>query len=226
MGWDIDQTIGKLHRLWWWCLDFAPDGNVSRHSADMVALAIGIPADMGDKLINSLFEVAFLDKIGKNQYVVHDWLEYAGRYLRDTKFRRNPEKMQEVISLHKNIVSRHSADKEPKRGAKSAVPNIPDLPNLPNIIKHKKGEYGHVLLTDAQMEKLREKFGSRLDHWIKTLDEGIQQKGYSYKDHYLTILKWSDKDDKSNAKGIGNSVKGSIAGKYSTPRPGDNPEIG
>jgi hypothetical protein len=29
----------------WWCLDFASDGNISRHSADMAALAVGLSAD-------------------------------------------------------------------------------------------------------------------------------------------------------------------------------------
>lgn len=140
MGWDIDQTIGKLHRLWWWCVDFAPDGNVSRHSADMVALAVGISSDMGEKFISSLFDAEFLDKTRKNQFLIHDWLEYAGRYLRDTKFRRNPEKIQEIINLYSTVVSRHSADKTPKISRKSAVPNQPNLTNLPNQPKEEAGE--------------------------------------------------------------------------------------
>ena len=129
MVWDIDQTIGKLHRLWWWCLDFAPDGNVRRHSADMVAIAVGLSADAGEKFISALYEAEFLDKTSKNQLLIHDWLEYAGRYLRDTKFRRNPEKIKEIISLYSTIVRRQSADNPPKVGRKSAVPDLPDLPN-------------------------------------------------------------------------------------------------
>lgn len=130
MGWDIDQTIGKLHRLWWWCLDFAPDGNVSRHSADMSALAVGLSADMGEKFISALYEAEFLDKTAKNQYLIHDWLDYAGRYLKDTKFKRNPEKIIEIKQLYSTIVSRQSADNPPKKRRKSAVPtNLPT--NLP-----------------------------------------------------------------------------------------------
>ena len=133
MGWDIDQTIGKLHRLWWWCIDFAPDGNVSRHSADMVALAVGLSIDQGEKFISSLLESGFLDRISvkkqKNVYLIHDWLEYAGRYLRDTKYKRNPEKVHEIIRLHSSVVSRQSADNQPKVSRKSAVPT--NQPNQP-----------------------------------------------------------------------------------------------
>ena len=141
MGWDLDQTIGKLHRFWWWCLDFAPDGNVSRHSADMAALSVGIPPELGEKFISAMYKSEFLDKTSKNQFLIHDWLEYAGRYLRDTKFRRNPEKLKEIIALYATIVSRQSADKKPTKSRKSAEsqPYLPNLPNLPNIPKNKDG---------------------------------------------------------------------------------------
>ena len=60
-------------------------------------------------------------------------------------------------------------------------------------IKHQRGEYKHVLLTDKQYDSLKDKVDDR-EYWIKTLDEGIELKGYSYKSHYLAILKWFKKD--------------------------------
>jgi len=135
MGWDIDQTIGKLHRFWWWCLEFSADGNVSRHSADMVAISVGLSADQGEKFISAMYESEFLDKTSNNQFLIHDWLEYAGRYLKDTKFRRNPEKIKEIIALYLTIVGRQNADKTPTKRRKSAVPDLPDLtlPDLPDL---------------------------------------------------------------------------------------------
>lgn len=55
--------------------------------------------------------------------------------------------------------------------------------------KHKYGEYKHVLLTDEEYKKLKDKVDNR-EEWIKKLDEGIELKGYKYKNHYLAILKW------------------------------------
>lgn len=65
----------------------------------------------------------------------------------------------------------------------------------PKDKKHKYGEYKNVLLTDKEKEKLLEKFGKDTDYWINKLDFGIEQKGYKYKSHYLTILNWYARDN-------------------------------
>jgi predicted phage replisome organizer len=59
--------------------------------------------------------------------------------------------------------------------------------------KHRYGEYKHVLLTDEEYEKLNDKLKNR-DEMIKRLDEGIERKGYKYKNYYLAVLKWAEKD--------------------------------
>ena len=61
------------------------------------------------------------------------------------------------------------------------------------ISKHHHGEYGNVLLTDEELEKLKARFTDYKER-IKRLDEGIEMKGYKYKSHYLAILKWAEKD--------------------------------
>lgn len=58
-------------------------------------------------------------------------------------------------------------------------------------IKHKYGEYNHVLLTDRQYNKLVEDYGeSKTLEAIKYLDEYTQMKGYKCKDHNLAMRKW------------------------------------
>jgi len=62
--------------------------------------------------------------------------------------------------------------------------------------KHKHGEYAHVLLTSDEYLKLCEEWGEpEVLRMIKTLDEGIETKGYKYKNHNLALRKW-----KSNEK--------------------------
>lgn len=56
--------------------------------------------------------------------------------------------------------------------------------------KHKHGAYGHVMLTDAEADKLRLDFGVYADAAIKFLDEYIEEKGYKAKSHYLSIRRW------------------------------------
>jgi len=65
-------------------------------------------------------------------------------------------------------------------------------------IRHRYGEYSRVLLNDLELEKLKDKFYD-YETKIKNLDEYIEMKGTKYKNHYLTILKWAEKDNpKSN----------------------------
>ena len=55
--------------------------------------------------------------------------------------------------------------------------------------KSKFGEYGNVLLTPEELEKLQNSY-QNTDEFIKHLDEYIEMKGYKVKSHYLAILKW------------------------------------
>jgi len=55
--------------------------------------------------------------------------------------------------------------------------------------KHKHGEYQNVLLTDDELEKLKQEY-SNWEDLIKFLDEYIEEKGYKAKSHYLSIKRW------------------------------------
>lgn len=58
-------------------------------------------------------------------------------------------------------------------------------------IRHKYGEYGHVMLTDKQYQKLIDDYGEdATKKAIKKVDEYCQQYGKSYKDYNLTLRKW------------------------------------
>jgi hypothetical protein len=65
--------------------------------------------------------------------------------------------------------------------------NVNDNDNVK--VKHKYGEYKHVLLTNNELEKLKQDYSNYLD-LIKYLDEYIEMKGYKAKNHYLAIKKW------------------------------------
>lgn len=74
--------------------------------------------------------------------------------------------------------------------------------------KHKYGEYSHILLTDDEYEKLKDKVDDR-NKWIGIVDEGIELKGYKYQSHYLAILKWYKGRDKYKSTTV---TKGKSAG--------------
>lgn len=61
-------------------------------------------------------------------------------------------------------------------------------------VKHKYGEYKNVLLTDGDLDKLKQKFPSTYEEKIQRLSEGKEMRGYKYKNDYLAILKWAERD--------------------------------
>lgn len=67
--------------------------------------------------------------------------------------------------------------------------------------RHKYGEYKNVLLTDKQYDKLIVDFGEDdALYLIKEVDEGVQMKGYKYKDFNLAIRKWAKNDKRIQSK--------------------------
>lgn len=65
-------------------------------------------------------------------------------------------------------------------------------------VRHKYGEYNHVLLTDEQYLKLISDYTeSTVKEYIRKVDEYCQQYGKSYHDYNLTIRNWIRRDGKN-----------------------------
>lgn len=75
-GVGLHEIIGLLHCLWWWCLDYAEDGNLARYEKEDVEAAVGWLGEPG-KLYDAFVAAAFIDLDDQ----VHDWQGYAGRLL-------------------------------------------------------------------------------------------------------------------------------------------------
>ena len=96
----------------------------------------------------------------------------------------------EEISINTHDESPVEETKTPKKLAKT---------KKEEPVKHKYGEYQHVMLSDDEKEKLLDCFANDkeifdayefLDAVIKFFDEYIEEKGYKSKSHYLAIKRW------------------------------------
>ena len=61
-------------------------------------------------------------------------------------------------------------------------------------IRHKYGEYKNVLLSDSDLDKLKDEFPSDYQERIENLSAYIASTGKSYKNHLATIRNWARKD--------------------------------
>ena len=80
-------AVGHLCMLWLWCLDNAPDGDLSRINPEDIAEAVGWEK-RPDQLMAALTEAGFLTE----ETHVHDWYDYAGKLIE--RRRQNAARMR------------------------------------------------------------------------------------------------------------------------------------
>lgn len=72
----------------------------------------------------------------------------------------------------------------------------------PTPTRHKYGAYSNVLLSDKDMEKLKDEFPADWGERIERLSEYMASTGKSYKSHLATIRSWAKKDEERKPKPV------------------------
>lgn len=173
----------------------------------MLEIGDGIP--FTDETLSIELDIAIpIVRLGLETFAKLKMIE---RFDNEEIYLTNFEKHQKLERIeHNNRLNRERVKKH--RNKIKSVMITPPLRNdedtpadldldkdLDKDMKHKYGEYKHVLLTDEQYKKIQEKTGD-IKKWVKDLDEGIEIHKYKYSNHYLVILKWYAKaNPKPNA---------------------------
>ena len=77
LGVSRPTAIGHLHYVWWWALDYAPDGDVSRYTPAVLAIAAEWDGDP-EMFVGALASAGFIDL---EPMRLHDWSDYSGLVL-------------------------------------------------------------------------------------------------------------------------------------------------
>lgn len=141
-GLDIPRAVGSLHMIWWWALDWAPDGDISKfESVDLADAAHfgGDPVAFFDALVQSGYVSKTLDG-----YEIVDWHNIGGQ----------------VIEGRKKAAKKKAAQREKAAAKKAAeTAGLGDVPG--DISGTKQGRHpsvpGHKELDiDKEKESLKE----------------------------------------------------------------------
>jgi len=103
LGVTIPAAIGHLHLLWWWAVDYAPDGDLTKYEDWEIADAICFETDEPSKVRKALVDSGFLDE-SEDGLSIHKWSEYAGRTIeqrknaRDRQKKHRDQKNQDVVT--------------------------------------------------------------------------------------------------------------------------------
>lgn len=77
-------------------------------------------------------------------------------------------------------------------------------------IKHKYGQYQHVMLSDAEMDKLKAEFPYNWEFWIDKVDSYCESHGVNYSNYLATIRNWSK--NQKNYSFTSNAVNNGMTG--------------
>lgn len=120
---------------------------------------------------------------------------------------KKPNETEKTERFSENRTQAKKADNEYEydyeNDSESVSEYIPPKESKP--VKHKYGEYKHVLLTDSDYKKLSEEFGENITlRAIKVVDEYCETSGKTYKNYNLVIRRWgidrAKQGDRSNGR--------------------------
>lgn len=117
----------------------------------------------------------------------------------------SPAVFEELVSENSETSSGNSEELVPqKMGINNNTINKNTVNNKynkkENREKKKFGEFGNVLLTDEEHNKLIDRYGSQtLDRFIKNLDLWLGE-GHTKKSHYMTIIRWVENEKEKGVK--------------------------
>lgn len=193
------QTIGHLHLLWHAALEQQENGDLSKWTDELIAELAGFTGD-APQFVRLLQKFGWLD--GK---MIHDWWEYAGRYLQ-SKYGKSPEKWQ--------TIKRGLTDYQQTTSRLPSIPNQPNLTYLTNLLFEQIwGLYPRKLGKEKAFKQLKKTILTENDFnncikATKNYCESVKGKDIEYIKHGSTFFNgdwpdWVDYKEKSNGTGKG-----------------------
>lgn len=88
-------AVGHLHYLWWWCLSFAVDGDLSKFDVEEIAEGAEWEGN-ARPFVTALIKTGWLDE---EPLRVHDWMTYAHRMV-EHKARRSTASESGLLGNH------------------------------------------------------------------------------------------------------------------------------
>jgi hypothetical protein len=126
----LPTAVGHLHYLWWWALEYAPDGRLCAGSELMIARACQWHGKTG-RFWSGLVSAGFVeaDLAG---YQIHDWYDFAGKLVEQRALRRVSNRAAQERRRQRFVSADVSADKVLSQQEISADRDDSQHPTVPD----------------------------------------------------------------------------------------------
>ena len=143
--------------------------------------------------------VTSLNSLVKETGLTRQQIRTSIEHLKSThEITHEPHNKYSIITINKyNDYQLDNTQSNTQTTLKQHTSNTNRIKEIKEIkeIKRVYGTFENVLLTDDELEKLKNKF-TDYEEKIEKLSSYIASKGAKYKSHYATILNWARQDDK------------------------------
>lgn len=122
------EIIGRLHYFWWWALDYARDGDITKYDDADIESAIDWPGERG-VFVKALIDcgnngqAGLIDITPDGSRYIHDWYQYAGKLIEYRE--RDAERKRDI----RRTSAGHPQDIQPESPKSPSVTYLPT--NLP-----------------------------------------------------------------------------------------------
>lgn len=126
-GLDTPTAVGSLHMFWWWALDWAPSGDISKYEAIDIAEAVHFKGDP-EVLLQAMIDAEYVAKTMVGHEIVN-WHEIGGQIIearkKDALRKAEARKKREDKKANPSDVQRTSTGQESdKSGQQTDVHSI------------------------------------------------------------------------------------------------------
>lgn len=234
LGVSRPTAIGHLHCFWWWALDYADDGDLSRHDDLDIAIGADWEGDSG-AFVDAITAVGFIEVNTDGMRTIHDWYDYAGKLV-DRK-KANAERMRLAREAEKEERAAHVQGTQRTR---VGLPNR-TVPNQtkPNSANEESQEFKTFYDNAYPRKKARadawkawcsvnpnaelaEKIISAARKQAETTYKGMESKFIPYPATWLRAGQWDDAIEGPRSPGSLTDHKG---GQYGQPREIERPDL-
>ena len=154
----IPHAVGLLHCLWWWAVDYAPDGDLTKYDADDLGDAAGWDGT-GESFLAALTGARFVDE---DPMRIHSWDEYTGRLMYSRAANAERKRLSRARhadaarpSQARHGATQHNTTQHNHRESNDSL--VADAPREKPIALPKK-----TVVTEEWLAEEREFFGTRL----------------------------------------------------------------
>lgn len=138
MKWSKPETIGRLHLLWWWTLDFAEDGDLRKYNDGQIAEAMCVDIAQAGELVAALVEARWLER--EPYFRIRNWWSYIGRFLHVKYGKRDLDKIKRIRAAYADTatvtVTELTKPNQPNQpeGERAREDDLPEIPTLEQAI--------------------------------------------------------------------------------------------